>query len=182
MKQQSCALDDEPLVLGVVGRGSELYFELRNQGKPFEKSHRKGRTRYGTAANNVDTRPKRIGIEFLELRSSISHFVEALRLCLRNGWIGNHSTRNMSQPRQRSGGKEAVTVMELTRRAAGLLLPAGPKAEKLGLVFLGILPSNWVPISIRRDEAKATRRRAKKGIKATAEEKAAASQAAAAAS
>jgi hypothetical protein len=181
MKQQSRALDDEPLVLGVLGRDSELYFELRNQGKPFEKSHRNGRTRYGTAANNVDTRPKRVGIEFLELRSSISHFVEVFRLCLRNGWIGNHPTRNTSQPRQRSGGKEAVTTLELTRRAAGLLLPAGPKAEKLGLVFQGILPASWVPISIRRDEAKAARR-GKKGVKATAEEKAAASQAAAAAS
>ena len=160
---------------------NELYFELRDQGKPIEKSHRIARARYLTAANNVDTDRSASG------SSSSSALVDqplrrGFRLCLRNGWIGNHRTRNTSQPRQRSGGKVAVTDLELTRRAAGLLLPTGPKAEKLGLVFQGILPANWVPIKIRRDEAKATRRRAKKGAKVTAEEKAAASQAAAAAS
>jgi hypothetical protein len=153
---QSKPCDTEPLVLGVLSHEDELYWELRNAGKPHEKAHRVARARYTTGANNVDTRPKRPGIPFLELRSSLSHLVEVFRLCIRQGWLDpRHPNARPGQPRQRPGGKKGLEVMRRLRRLAGLLLPQGRAAEKLKLRWDGELPDGWVPIKQRRKEARA---------------------------
>ena len=155
-KPQSVRCDVEPLVLGVLSHEDELYWELRNAGKPQEKAHRVARARYQTGANNVDTRPKRPGIPFLELRSSLSHFVEVFRLCVRQGWLD--PTRANAKPgtvTRRPGGKRGVEVMRRLRRIAGLLLPQGKQAAKLGYAWDGVLPDGWVPIKERRKQQRA---------------------------
>ncbi len=129
---QSKRCDTEPLVLGVLSHDQELYWELRNAGKPQEKAHRVARARYHSGANNVDTRPKRPGIAFLELRSSLSHLVEVFRLCIRQGWLDPaHPNAKPSRVKHRQGGKRGLEVMQRLRRLAGLLLLQGKAASKL---------------------------------------------------
>ncbi|HXH33035.1 MAG TPA: hypothetical protein VNJ54_01330 [Plantibacter sp.] len=154
--EQSKRCDTEPLFLGVLSHEDELYWELRGAGKQQERAHRVARARYSTGANNVDTRPKRIGIDFLELRSSLSHFVEVFRLCVRQGWLDPASPQaKPSASVRRKGGKNALEVMRRLRRLAGLLLPQGKAAAKLDLLWDGVLPEGWVPIKQRRKEMRA---------------------------
>jgi hypothetical protein len=144
--------DIEPLVLGVLTHDEELYWELRNAGKPQEKAHRVARARYTTGANNVDTRPKRRGIPFLEFRSALSHFVEVFRLCIRQGWLDpDHPNAKPAPTRQRSSAEKGLKAMRRLRRLAGLLLPQGRAALKLGLITDQLeLPAGWTPIKERR--------------------------------
>ena len=96
-----------------------------------------------------------------ELRSSLSHFVEVFRLCIRQGWLD--PTSNRAKPSAsvlRKGGKKAVEVMRRLRRLAGLLLPQGKAAAKLDIRWDGILPEGWVPIKQRRKEMRARNRAA----------------------
>ena len=160
-RQQSKRCDTEPLFLGVLSHEDELYWELRSAGKQQERAHRVARARYSTGANNVDTRPKRIGIDFLELRSSLSHFVEVFRLCVRQGWLDPASPQaKPSVSVLRKGGKKALEVMQRLRRRAGLLLPQGKAAAKIDLLWDGVLPAGWVPVKQRRKEMRARNGRA----------------------
>lgn len=147
-----------PMLANVLHKEDELYWELRKAGKPQERAHRSARARYTTGANNIDTRPKRIGVEFLEMRSAISHFVEIFRVCIRQGWLGDHSHARPFPPRKRSGGIRGLEVLRRLRRIHGLLFPRGPKALALGLIWDGIIPEGWIPIKERRRQARAGRK------------------------
>lgn len=140
----------QPYLLGVVSRDTELYFALRTQGKVKEMVHRHQRARYATGGNNVDTRPKVRGFGVLELRSLIGEFLEIFRVSLRQGWLKSKAKLNTITPRKRDGSRGLAAFKRL-RKIKKLLLPRGPQAVKLGLVFQGELPPGW-PVRDQRPE------------------------------
>jgi hypothetical protein len=141
-KAQSVACSTHPYLLGVLPRTTELYFALREQGKAKEMVHRHQRACYATGGNNVDTRPKMRGFGVLELRAMIAEFLEIFRVCLRQGWLKSKAKLNKVTPRKRDGSRGLAAFKRL-RKMKKLLLPRGPAAVKLGLVFQGEIPPDW---------------------------------------
>jgi hypothetical protein len=173
-QRRPCSL--EWLLLGVISREDPLYYELRNQGKPSERMHGNARKRSGQSGNNLTSRPKRIGIPFMALRAAIGAFLDVFRLCLRFGWLGSHPKVRPALVRPRTGGKEAVERLQKRRQKFGLFLPRGKVAQKLRLVFEGVLPDGYKPVAQRRKEKReaAKKAAAEKKAKLKAEQKAAA--------
>lgn len=146
---QSFACSIEPRLLGVLGRDELLYHQLRVRAKSSERAHRSERQRYSTGGKNVDTRPKMVGVAVMELRARISHFLTIFRVCLRQGWLGNLAKQNRRHARKLPGGERGLRALQRLRRMKGLLLPQGPKARELGLVFEGEVPNDWPPSTAR---------------------------------
>lgn len=156
----------EWLLFGVVSREDPLYYELRGTGRPNEKAHQNSRTRTGQAGNNLTSRPKRVGIPFMAYRAAVGAFIDVFRLCLRYGWLGSHPKPREIVLRRRTGGDKAVASLHKRRAKIGLLLPRGKAAEKLGLLFQGLLPDGYKTIRQRK------RAKAEAAKKAAAEKKA----------
>jgi hypothetical protein len=169
LQRRPCDL--EWLLLGVISREDPLYYELRNQGKPSEKAHTNARTRSGQAGKDLTSRPKRIGIPFMTYRAAVGAFLDVFRLCLRHGWLGSHPQPRPVTLRRRTGGEAAVKRIQKLRAKFGLLLPRGKAAEKLGLLFKGLLPDGYKTVAQRKKE------KAEAAKKAVAERKKAAKQA-----
>lgn len=178
-QRRPCSL--EWLLLGVISREDPLYYELRYQGKPSERMHGNARKRTGQSGKDLTSRPKRIGIPFMALRAAIGAFLDVFRICLRFGWLGSHPKVRPALVRPRTGGKEVVEKLQKLRQKFGLFLPRGKVAQKLGLVFEGVIPDGYKPVAQRRKEKReaAKKAAAEKKAKLKAEQKAAAKTAAA---
>ena len=160
-QEQSVPCDVEPLLFGVVSRDEDLYFELRSgANRNKENAHALARARHATLGDSLPIRPKRIGIEHMDLRAALACFLDIFRVCLRFGWIGNWPKRHAYVVRRRSG-LQGVKGLRTRRASKGLLLPRGPKADELGLTFTGELPPGWEPISERHKEERDARRKAR---------------------
>jgi hypothetical protein len=107
----------------------------------------------------VDPRPKVRGFAILESRSLIAEFLEVFRLCLRQGWLRSTAKLNKVTPRKRDGS-QALAGFRRLRKIKKLLLPRGPAAVKLGLVFSGELPPDW-PVREKTNGKQPARRRGK---------------------
>lgn len=152
----------EPLLFGPIARDEELYFELRGgANKSRENVHALARVRHATEGNSLPIRCKRLGIAHQDLRAALACFLDIFRVCLRFGWIGNWPNRKPWIVRRRSGSGGVRRLREL-RAKVGVLLPRGPKADELGLTFNGVVPDGWTPIRERREDAKKTRRDARR--------------------
>jgi hypothetical protein len=149
-KLQRYPFEREWLLFGVVSREDPLYYELRGAARPYERAHQNSRTRTGQAGNDLTSRPKRIGIDFMAYRAAVGAFLDVFRLCLRHGWLGSHPQPRAVVLKRREGGEEAVASVRRKRERAGLLLPRGKVAEKLGLVFQGLLPDGYKTIRERK--------------------------------
>jgi hypothetical protein len=156
-KVQSRPCSVQPYLLGVLSRDTELYFALRTQGKVKEMVHRHQRARYAVGGNNVDTRPKMRGFGVLELRALIAEFLEIFRVSLRQGWLKSRAKLNKITPRKRDGSR-ALAGFKRLRKIKKLLLPRGPAAAKLGLVFNGELPPDW-PVRDRNGDKPSPKKR-----------------------
>jgi len=149
--------DVEPLVLGALSREQELYWELRRQGKPKENAHNLARARCAQDGLIVETRSKRIGIDFLELRSAVAGLIGALRLCVRLGWLGDYERKISPKAIRRQGGDRGLKTFERLRKIARLFQPRGKTALSLGIAWDGVLPDGWITVKERRQQTKARR-------------------------
>jgi hypothetical protein len=131
---QSIACEEEWRLLVPLSRRSERYHALSQAGKSLEHVFRHWRDRYQVAGNSPDTRPRRPGIAWQELRASAALLVEWLYLSLRHGWLGSHRHRNTNPVRTLSGRRRLANVLG-ARRRHGLDLPYGPAAVAAGLAL-----------------------------------------------
>lgn len=102
-------------------RTSEAYLALRNAGKHHEAPHQYWRSRYGVAGDSTDTRPKRRGIGWQQLRSNAALVVEWLRILYRMGWLG--SARRVKRGTVATDGKTARDRLLTHRASLGLNRP-----------------------------------------------------------
>ena len=138
-RAQSIACEKEWRLLVPVSRVTPFYHSIRKGHQNYERVFRHWRDRYGVAGKNADTRLKRPGVPFQQLRASAALVIEWFRICLRYGWLGS--------PRRREYGE--IRVIRSVRALKGLLrfrnhqginLPYGPAAVKLGLARDGPSP------------------------------------------
>lgn len=177
-KIQTRHCSDEWLLFGPLTREEPLYFELSGAGKPGEKNNALDRRRYMLAGADPDTRAKRIGISFLDLRAALGAFLDIFRVLLRQGWLESDAKKNPWTPVKRNGEKAIASFRRRLRRL-GLLLPRGPQAVKLGLAFTGEIPDGWVPVATRlAQQKKAAAKERAKLKRELAKQKAAAAKAA----
>jgi hypothetical protein len=82
----SCGKDYTRLL--PLWRTMDAYAVMRETHGEYERIHNLERVRYLVGPDQLSIRPKRIGIGTQQLRSSAAVFLEWLRICLRQGWIG----------------------------------------------------------------------------------------------
>lgn len=97
-KQQSIACRESWRLLLPVSRFGERYHALKKAADNKERNWHHWRARYTVAGASIDSRPKRPGLAWQELRASVALFLEWFRLSLRHGWLGSHRRRNREQP------------------------------------------------------------------------------------
>ena len=66
--------------------------ELRATHGEYEAVHDYWRDRYKVGPASLGQRPKRRGRDWQQLRASAALFVEWLRICSREGWLGEERT------------------------------------------------------------------------------------------
>lgn len=102
-------------------RTSETYHALRRSGLQHEGKHQYWRSRYGVAGDSTDTRPKRRGRAWQQLRSNAALVLEWLRILMRQGWLGS-ARRNKREPRRPDGATGRAAILAI-RREHGLDRP-----------------------------------------------------------
>lgn len=128
---QSIACEEEWRLLTPLSRRSERYHAIADAGKSLEHIFHHWRDRYQVAGNNPDTRPRRPGMAWQELRASAALLVEWIFLSLRHGWLGSHRRRNGAAPKLIHGRRRLGNVLR-ARRRHGLDLPYGEAAINAG--------------------------------------------------
>ena len=99
----------------------------------FEGIFDSWRDRYAVSGTSTPGRTKRrLSIRAQQLRAAAALLAEWFRICLRQGYVGNHPKRNPKQPEPRNSGDERNKVRNY-RQWHGLYMPMGPAAEALGL-------------------------------------------------
>ena len=92
----SCSKDWTRLL--PVWRTEELYAAMRETHGEYERAHHFTRVRYLVGPDTLSDRPKRIGSAWQQLRSSAALFLEWLRICMRQGWVGRGGPRAEGRP------------------------------------------------------------------------------------
>jgi hypothetical protein len=104
---------------------------LKEHGMPLERVHALARARNRNGGKDAETRPKRIGRDWQQLRASGSVLLNWLKILWRQGWIDGAIQRNEEQPYFEDGA-DLLDVMKAHRRAEGLERPYGQKALAQG--------------------------------------------------
>jgi hypothetical protein len=138
-RSQSIACEKEWRLLVPISRLTPYYHAVRKSHEHCERVFRHWRDRYGVAGKNADTRLKRPGLPFQQLRASAALAIEWFRICLRYGWLGSPRRRALGELRFVDGTKRLKATLR-TRKKRGLGLPYGPAAVKLGLARAGPKP------------------------------------------
>lgn len=132
--KQSIACEESWRLLLPTSRFTRRYHALKKAGENKERNWLHWRARYKVAGKNLDTRPKRPGLAWQELRASAALLLEWFRLCLRHGWLGSHRRRNHSEPVAFNDADRAIDAMLGRRRKMGLDLPYGRVAAISGVI------------------------------------------------
>lgn len=130
---QSIACEESWRLLNPLPRTEVTYHTLKKAGKNKEGKFRYWRSRYKVAGANVDTRPKRPGLDTQRLRAACALMVEWFRICLRHGWLGSHRRQNTSLPKPLERNEKALAGMLKSRERLGIDLPYGAAAVRCGL-------------------------------------------------
>lgn len=126
--EQSLACSRNWRALLPLWRDDPVYMELRRTHQEYEATHDYWRDRYKVGPSSLGQRPKRRGRDWQQLRASAALFVEWLRICYREGWLGDERS-NLKQPRcTMEKGTEAALSLRQFRTRIGLNAPYGPKA------------------------------------------------------
>jgi hypothetical protein len=138
-RSQSIACSEEWRLLIPISRYTPYYHALRKSHETFERVFRHWRDRYGVAGKNADTRLKRPGVPFQQLRASAALAIEWFRICRRYGWLGSARRRDYGELKTTYSPRGVRAMLKL-RKKHGLGLPYGPAAVKLGLARAGPSP------------------------------------------
>ena len=113
-------------------RDDPLYFELKESHGSYEAQHDYWRDRYKVAADDIGVRPKVRDIAFHRLRANVACLIEWLRICVRQGWLGDapRNRRGTERKFKEKAERAAARFAEMRQRI-GLLIPYGPKAVQL---------------------------------------------------
>ena len=99
-----------------INRLTPYYHAVRKSHEHFERIFRHWRDRYGVAGKNADTRLKRPGLPFQQLRASAALVIEWFRICKRYGWLGSARRRDLGELRKVDGMKRLKSVLETRKR------------------------------------------------------------------
>jgi hypothetical protein len=131
-KRMSINCDEKWRLLVPLWRTTEAYMGLRRSSRAYKEGiHRYWRQRYGVAGKDFDTRPKRIGVAWQQLRASVALLAEWVKICWRQGWLDSEC-RNHTPPKVTPGKKEAENLLSyrifigLDARAEGQVPPKDP--------------------------------------------------------
>jgi hypothetical protein len=127
----SCAEDWRMLL--PLSRLNPLYHQIKASHEHYERVHDDWRERYKVAGDNRSNRPKRRGIEWQNLRSYAALFIEWLRICFREGWLGSARRHDGAVKGPNGHGDRALKSLLKSRVRNGLTVPYGEAAEKLGI-------------------------------------------------
>ncbi len=131
-KMQTISCRREYRALLPIGRRALLYHDLLASHRHFEGVFDAWRDRYAVSGTSNATRSKRrVAINAQRLRGAAALLAEWFRICVRQGYIGNHSRLNPHQPVKRARGDRLRDKMKAYRRTHKLDLPIGPKAALL---------------------------------------------------
>ncbi len=114
-------------------RTEPVYLTLRRAQEQYERLHRHTRDRFQVAGKDVQRRPKRIGIEWQQLRADASVFLGWLRLCARQGWLLEEATNPTVLDSDLHHGEDAAARLAAIRDSARLTGCYGTQAERLGV-------------------------------------------------
>jgi len=131
-KMQTISCTREVRALLPIGRRERVFHDLLNSHSQFEGVFDAWRDRYAVSGTSNATRSKRrVSIEAQRLRAAAALLAEWFRICVRQGYIGNHAKRNPHQPVQRTGGTRRASKVTGHRSQHMLNLPMGPASLTL---------------------------------------------------
>jgi hypothetical protein len=117
------------------------------------------------AGDDPTSRAKRRGSSFLDLRAALGAFLDIFRVLLRQGWLESKALKNPWKVKRRGSGDLHLRSFRRRRRRLGLLLPRGPQAIALGIVFTGEIPDGWTPVAARLKQADKARNQERNRLK-----------------
>ncbi len=131
-KMQTISCKHEYRALLPIGRRERLFHDLMASHSHFEGVFDSWRDRYAVSGTSNATRSKRrTSLPAQRLRGAAALLAEWFRICLRMGYIGNHSRLNGYKPVKRTRGYKLMAKLIGYRREQSLDLPIGPMAAKL---------------------------------------------------
>jgi hypothetical protein len=131
-KMQTISTRREYRALLPIGRRERLFYDLLASHSHFEGVFDSWRDRYAVSGTSNATRSKRrLSIKAQRLRAAAALLAEWFRICLRQGYIGNHAKLNTTKPVKRTRGAKLLVKLTAYRRKHGLDLPIGPMAATL---------------------------------------------------
>lgn len=86
---QSVACSKDWRLVTPLWQDDVKYFALRNLLWPLESAHHHSRTRNRVAGKSVETRPKRLGRDWQQLRASVSVLLDWFRAAIQQGWLAS---------------------------------------------------------------------------------------------
>jgi hypothetical protein len=132
--EQTIACSTDYRLLVPLYRTSALYHELKESHSSYEAAHDWWRDRYKVAADDIGIRPKVRDLGFHRLRANVASLIEWLRICYREGWLGNprRNHRNATRAFRDRAQRIAARLADMRARM-GLTAAYGEAAEELGL-------------------------------------------------
>lgn len=130
---QTISCLQEPRALLPISRHERIFHDVLATHPVFEGVFDAWRDRYAVAGTSVATRSKRRhSIQAQKLRAAAALLAEWLRICLRQGYIGNLK-RNPRQPQLRKGGAHGLIRHRTYRDEHLLHFPRPEVTARLGM-------------------------------------------------
>jgi hypothetical protein len=131
-QEQTIACEENWRLLIPLWRTEELYHELKESHSTYEAHHDYWRDRYKVAADDIGIRPKVRDIDFHRLRANVACLIEWLRICVRQGWLGDAPRNRRGTERKFKDRAERIAVrFAEMRHRMGLMGAYGEKAVRL---------------------------------------------------
>jgi len=109
-KQQSIACSEDYRLLIPLWRTTSLYHELKESHGTYEAAHDWWRDRYKVAADGIGVRPKIRSLGWHRLRANVACLVDWLRICFREGWLGNPRRNGQGTKRRFKDRADVIAV------------------------------------------------------------------------
>lgn len=131
-RTQTISCKNDYRLLVPLWRTDPLYHELKESHSSYEAQHDWWRDRYKVAADDLGVRPKIRDIGWHRLRANVAAFVDWLRICFRQGWLGNPKRNDAEAERKFMERANAISDrLARMRVRMGVMAAYGPKAVQL---------------------------------------------------
>lgn len=139
-KDQTIACSTDWRTLTRLPRDDERFQELAATHSMYERIHRLWRSRWKVGGNDVETRPKRMGIACQNLRAQTALMIEWMLICWREGFLGRAQRRQRKLCTLADKTAERLAAIRKERQQAGLDPPYGPAAVRLTIKGASLKP------------------------------------------